>query len=187
MFFVDFVLARVVVGWPWEFVCGVRGFGTPLGWRVRVGFQEKELVVRQGRAGWWSGEKEGEGEVRVRLEREMQRRILPAVDEGLVSGKTGYALLNRDWELSYAGMIEGHRLLEKGEVTWEDFERKVAVWVEGEGWLVWEVARLEKEGRVGDGDGKGGSEDGRGRERRGDGHDFYNRSRDDGPCGGKAT
>lgn len=149
MFAVDFVLVRVVALWPWGFFWGWDGVGGPLRWRWEVGFGEREVVVRRSRGGWWRGiEGEGKGEVglRERLGRE-GGRIWPFVEKGWVDARTGYAMLSRDWELFLAGMVDAHRLVKTGEVSWEDFERKVVVWTEEEGWLVWAVGRLEREER----------------------------------------
>lgn len=141
MFFVDFALVRVVAMWPWGFFWGGKGVG-PVRWRWEVGFGEREVVVRRSR---WGG-LGGEGEARERLGRE-GGRVFPVVDKGWVDARTGYAMMDRDWELYFAGMVDAHRLVGVGEVPWEDFERKVMVWTEGEGWLIWEVGRLEREER----------------------------------------
>lgn len=117
-----------------------------------MGFQEREVVVRRSRGGWWGGAREvserGEGErgLRRRLEREGER-VWKAVEKGWVDGRTGYAMLNRDWELDFRGMVGAHGLVGSGEVEWEDFERKVVGWTKEEGWLVWEVGREEREER----------------------------------------
>lgn len=153
MFCVDFALVRVVALWPWGFFWGWRDGGDgsgsgvgPVRWRWEVGFGEREVVVRRSRGGWWNGEGEAEGGLKERLEREGER-VWPVVEKGWVDGRTGYAMLSRDWELYFAGMVRAHRLIKSGEVPWEDFERKVAMWTEGEGWLVWDVGRLERERR----------------------------------------
>lgn len=132
--------------------------GGPVRWRWEVGFQEREVVVRRSQGGWWTGgfeKAEGEDGLRLRLERE-GGRVWPVVERGWVDARTGYAMLNRDWELFFAGMVDAHRLVESGDVNWEDFERKVAVWTKEEGWLVWEVGREEREEK--------GEREGRGRE-----------------------
>lgn len=152
MFCVDFALFRVVALWPYGFFWGSGDGVGPVRWRWEVGFQEREVVVRRSRGGWWGreGEREGKegGGLRERWERE-RGRVWPAVEKRWVDARTGYAMLNRDWELFFAGMVDAHRLVKSGEIPWEDFERKVVVWTEEEGWLVWEVGRLETEEKEG--------------------------------------
>lgn len=157
------MLIRVVALWPWGFFWGWNGeggVGAPVRWRWEVGFQEKEVVVRRSRGGWWGTEVSerggGEAGLRRRLEREGER-IWSAVEKGWVDARTGYAMLNRDWELDFKGMVGAHGLLKSGEVSWDDFERKVVGWTKEEGWLVWEVGREEREEREGDGRRDGGS------------------------------
>lgn len=145
MFFVDFALVRVVAGWPIGFFWGTEDAGVgPLRWRWEVGFGEREVVVRRSR-GWWGGEEGKEkGAVGESLGKEKER-VLPIVERGWVNARTGYAMIDQNWELYFAGMVDAHRLVGKGEVPWEDFERKVVVWTEGEGWLVWEIEKWERE------------------------------------------
>lgn len=143
MFFLDFALVRVVAIWPRDFFLGgPLGLG-PLRWRLDVGFKEKEVVVRRSR-GWWVGEGEGEGKVEERVYKERER-VAPVVEKGWVQARTGYGMMDRNWDLYFKGMVDAHRLVGRGELGWEEFERKVVVWTEGEGWLVWEVGRLERE------------------------------------------
>lgn len=82
-------------------------------------------------------------------------RILPAVDRSRVKGKTGYLLMDGDWDLDFAAMIEATKLLDQKLLKEEHLEKSVLVWCgeeEGEGqWVVWECWKLdegaEEEGR----------------------------------------
>lgn len=111
-----------------------------------MGFEDREVVVRRSRR--WGEEMVVGGDETVRGEGEKggevyRERILPAVERGWVRGRTGYAMMDRSWDLYFKGMMDAHRLLAQGKIRLEDFERKVAVFTRGEGWRVWEVGKLE--------------------------------------------
>lgn len=167
MFFMDFALYRFVLGWPWDFfywggalVSGGGGDGGgrfgPARWRWEVGFKNMEVVVRRSR-GW--GEEVvgrdvdvmGGGEVGGRIFKE---RVIPGVERGWVNGRTGYSMVDKNWDLDFRGMVLADRSLGDGTVKVEDFERKVAVHTRENGWLVWEVEMLER-GEEGGGQGVG--------------------------------
>jgi len=81
-------------------------------------------------------------------------RILPAVERNRVQGKTGYLLMDKDWDLEFAAMVDATRLLDLGELKEEFLEKSVFVWCgeeEGEGqWAVWNCWKLD-EGAESDG------------------------------------
>ena len=140
MFFVDWALARVFVPWPLDFFLGSPA--SPFLWRWTVGFQDQEIIVRISRK-WdrdlskdWLSE-ESDGVV-------YQERIMPAIDRIWVQAKTGYLMLDKSWNLDYAGMIMAHTLVLSGKMNISDFQKTVIVYSESHGWLVWQVYKLDE-------------------------------------------
>lgn len=183
LFVLDYMLWAVVGGWPWEFFVGRKGEGEvgPVGWRWKVRFGEQEVVVRRSRR--WderllarlgdAGEKEGaelEAGMKVwasdgeKVERDeegvMRERIMPAVAPTWVRGKTGYAMLDKSWDLDFGAMVRAHELVaaaasesaasEAGAspsgdaITIDAFRTTVLVYEHGKGWLAWPVWTLEE-------------------------------------------
>jgi hypothetical protein len=117
----DYVLVVVVAAWPYSFF-----FATPSSptlWRWVVGFRPRELVVRQSR-GWGAAELFC-GEKRGAESAFWKTRVLTAV--GLERlGKTGYLLTDASWDLEFAAMGRGQRMLERGgEMKEDDVNGKV--------------------------------------------------------------
>ena len=169
LFLMDYILWAVVGGWPWEFFVGRKGEGEvgPVAWRWEVRFREVEVVVRRSRR-WderllatvgdggmklWAsdGEKVDRDEEGV-----MRERIMPAVAPLWVRAKTGYAMLDKSWDLDFGAMVRAHELLavaasegatsgvEGDAVTLDTFRTTVLVYEEGKGWLAWPVWKLEE-------------------------------------------
>lgn len=159
MFLGDFILARFVGMWPWDFFLGRGGMASPVGWRRWVGFRDVEIVVRRSRR--WDGElfeESGDGgEFGRRTEgkwleegkegKVMKERIGPAVSKEWVRDKTGYLMMDKSWDLFFAGMIEAHALVDGGKTQIEEFRTSVFVYTERTGWLVWEVWKEHEEWR----------------------------------------
>ena len=141
MFFFDFALVTFVVPWPVDFFLGKPA--NPCLWRWRVGFRDQEIVVRRSRR-WdrklekgWLAEEGAEGVVH-------KERIVPAVDREWVKTKTGYLMMDKSWDLDFAGMLTAHEMVERGKATLEDFQKAVFVHTEDFGWLVWSVWKLDE-------------------------------------------
>ncbi|MCJ1265389.1 hypothetical protein MMC22_005266 [Lobaria immixta] len=147
MFFLDFALVRFVAVWPFDFF-----WGTPAGpmrWRWEVGFGKNEVVVRRSRR-WGEGvvgedqEVLGEGKIGSRA---FEERVIPGMDAAWVRGRSGMAMLDKNWDLWFRAMVDAHALVDKGKMRMEDFGgRMVAVHTEEKGWLVWQVEENEKGG-----------------------------------------
>lgn len=118
-------------------------------WRWKIGYKAREVVVRKSRR--WATEKTflvenntndkeavrlGEGKMGEQVYRE---RVLPGIDAGWVGGRTGMSMLDRNWDLWYQGMVDAHRLIEKGQIKIEDFSSRMVIVHEAKrgGWLVW--------------------------------------------------
>lgn len=162
MFFFDFTLARFVVGWPLDFFYWKSPAG-PVRWRYEVGFSEREIVVRRSRR-WDRGvvgveEEEQGGEAVVRgeggLGEEVYReRVLPGLERAWVEGRTGYAMMDKNWDLDFDAMITAHQSLRSRTLRWEDLSsRKLAVHHPDRGWLVYTPdASLQRGEEVAGGD-----------------------------------
>ncbi|KAF2144859.1 uncharacterized protein K452DRAFT_305825 [Aplosporella prunicola CBS 121167] len=145
MFLLDYVLVTIIGNWPVTFF--FERPGNPCTWRWAVGFRNAEIYVR-GSRGWGAsdllGEESGSGK-RGQDSPFFATRILPAVDRGLVSRKTGYLLMNADWDLDFAGMVRATQLVDAKTLPESAFEK--SVWVhagEDTGWCVWEIYRLDE-------------------------------------------
>ena len=140
MLFIDFTLAKFVLPWPMDFFAGSPG--NPVKWRWSVGFQDVEIVVRRSRrwdqtlrTGWLT---EGpEGAV-------YKERILPAIDKEWVRTKTSYTMMDKNWDLDFAGMVTAHELVKQGKASLQDFQKTVIVYTEDNGWVIWPVWTLEQ-------------------------------------------
>jgi hypothetical protein len=140
MLFIDFTLAKFVLPWPMEFFAGSPG--SPVRWRRSVGFQDKEIVVRRSRK-WdqtlakdWLAE-DADGTV-------YKERILPAINKNWVKAKTSYLMMDKNWDLDFAGMVTAHELVKQGKARIDDFQKTVIVYSEDHGWIVWAVWKLDE-------------------------------------------
>lgn len=136
-FLLDFLLAVFVWPWPVEFCFGA-AHSNPVTWRWTSGFRDREVYVRRSRAEWDAGVVDGallleeEGEERRRL---ILRKAAPAMDPLLLREKTGYLLMNADWDLDWAGMIAATALVDAKDAALEAFERVVMFHTKEFGWL----------------------------------------------------
>lgn len=163
MFLGDFVLLRFIAMWPRDFFLG-RGLlghdweASPVAWRRTVGFRDCDIIVRRSR-GWDNsifyresirgvGNDSAVEEVLRQGTKHtvFQEKILPAVDRQWVRQKTGYQMLDKNWDLFFSGMIEAHALVDNNVNDIEDFRTSVLVYVERWGWLIWEVWKDHDQG-----------------------------------------
>ena len=167
IFFFDFVLARFIVLWPVEFFFGRPE--NPVSWRWKVGLRDEEIVVRKSR-GWEGGLRGGwmVGEEEKGVERKGERnkaemgpmrdpetetektvgeevyteRIKPAIDPEWLENKTGYLMLDKNWDLDFGGMVAAHRAIDQGKATINDFDMAVIVHDGREHtprWMIWRI------------------------------------------------
>ncbi|WEW55144.1 hypothetical protein PRK78_000572 [Emydomyces testavorans] len=132
-FLLDYLLLALFLPWPIRFIFG------PIRWRLKIGFQQTEIVVRKSRA--WS---ESLARTWIRDDEEtMKERIIPAITPMRLR-KTGYLLIDADWDLDFHAMIRAHEDIKAGRLRLEDFETCVIVHGgESKGWLVWRVEETE--------------------------------------------
>ncbi|KAJ5493147.1 hypothetical protein N7539_001893 [Penicillium diatomitis] len=131
---IDYVLLTNFLSWPIGFLLG------PVRWRRAIGFRDREVIVRRSNRSW------SETLVRntwIRDNDAIRDKIVAAVTPER-TGKTGYLLVDEDWDLEYLAMIRAHQLVDltrKGEgVQLDEFRTAVLVHTDADGWLIWRVA-----------------------------------------------
>ncbi|KAF1841946.1 uncharacterized protein K460DRAFT_369956 [Cucurbitaria berberidis CBS 394.84] len=144
----DWILFRIVGPWPWSFFAEQPG--NPVSWRWNVGFRDEEVYVRVSR-GWGAkdllGAAEGGSGKAGEESPFFKTRILPAVDGQRLREKTGYLLMDGDFDLDFYGMIAATQLLDKKVFTLEQVKKLVVVFVGDEEhgqWAVWECSKLDE-------------------------------------------
>jgi hypothetical protein len=132
--FIDYFLVTLFLSWPINFVFG------PVRWRRAVGFRDREVIVRRSASSW---SKNLERNKWMRDNEAMRDKIVAAVTPERI-GKTGYLLVDADWNLDYDAMIRAHRLIDriaKGDgVQLDEFRTAILVYTDTDGWLIWRVA-----------------------------------------------
>ncbi|KAJ9165160.1 KRR1 small subunit processome component protein [Coniochaeta hoffmannii] len=149
-FLLDFLLIVFVWPWPVEFCFGM-AHSNPVTWRWKTGFRDREIYVRRSRE-WDAGVLDGamapgDGAEKRAL---ILSKVKPATDPLLLREKTGYLLMNGDWDLDWAGMIAATALVDENAVAPEAFERVVMLYSKEFGWVC-----LDR----GSGEGKGPSKE----------------------------
>jgi hypothetical protein len=135
----DYVLFALLGSWPWNFVFGSEEsrYGSPSKWRWNLGFRDKEVIVRsskkwdQNLAPNWTLDDEPT----------LKYKIIPAVQKDKLA-KSGFLLLDKDWDLDFAAMLKAHRLVDEGKLKLDDFEKAVLVYHQPmKTWMIWEIGR----------------------------------------------
>lgn len=150
IFVIDLAIYAFVVAWPWNFFVGTPDTGSPLAWRWGAGFRDKDIIVRRSKR--WVEELQdvlvegGSG----------QQTLFPivwrAVDSVYMNEKTGYLMLNNEWDLDWTGMRIATDLVDTKLLTLDDFKTSIYVHTEQFGWLTIETmaasgSAKEEEGR----------------------------------------
>ncbi|KAF2191069.1 hypothetical protein K469DRAFT_696813 [Zopfia rhizophila CBS 207.26] len=148
IFLFDWLLFRIVGPWPWSFF--FESPGNPVRWRWSVGFREQEVYVRCSR-GWGAkdllGEVEGASGKAGGESPFFKTRVLPAVDAKRLREKTGYLLMDKNWDLDFAAMVRATKLLDKGHISAELLRKCVFVWIgtqEAGQWAIWDCWKLDE-------------------------------------------
>lgn len=130
---IDYFLVTLFLSWPFHFVLG------PVRWRRAVGFRDREIVVRRSSSSW---SRKLERNKWIRDNEAMRDKIIAAVTPERI-GKTGYLLVDTDWNLDYGAMIRAHAQVDrtrKGDgVQLDEFRTAVLVHTDTDGWLIWRV------------------------------------------------
>ena len=129
----DYFLVSLLWSWPVNFVRG------PLRWRRAIGFLEQEVIVRRSNRSW---SKELERNRWIREDEARRDKIVAAVTPERIA-KTGYLLVDEDWNLDYSAMVRAHSLVERTRksdgVRMDEFRTAVLVNTDADGWLIWRV------------------------------------------------
>lgn len=148
IFLFDFLLFRVVGPWPWSFF--FEPGGNPVSWRLRIGFRDAEVYIRESR-GWGAqdllGEAEGSSGKAGGESPFFKTRILPAVDQKRLKEKTGYMLMDQDFDLAFGPMVTATRLVDKKEASLDQLRTSVFAWIGTEKsgqWVVWNCWQLDE-------------------------------------------
>lgn len=147
-FTVDWLLFRIVGPWPWSFF--MESPGNPVSWRWTVGFRDEEVYVRVSR-GWGAkdllGAAEGSSGKAGQESPFFKTRILPGVDAKRLREKTGYMLMDGDFDLDFYGMIAATQLLDRKTISIDQLRKSVFVFVGEENsgqWAVWDCSKLDQ-------------------------------------------
>jgi hypothetical protein len=143
-FLIDYVLVTIIWKWPISFF--FEGPHNPVSWRWKIGFRKEEILVRISRT--WDGADLVSGNKKGGESPFFRTRILPALDAELML-KTGYVMMNADWDLDFGVMVEAAKLVDKKTLDLEDLDRRVLVWqplgtTDGQ-WLMWDEKNYGKE------------------------------------------
>lgn len=140
---IDYSLISLFLSWPIRFVLG------PVKWRRHIGFREREIIVRRSQR---SISQNLERNTWIREDEAMRDKIVAAVTPERLK-KSGYLLIDADWDLDYNAMIRAHDLVDctrkdRG-VPLDEFRTAVLVNTDADGWLIWHVGDEETpEGRA---------------------------------------
>ncbi|XDG04798.1 hypothetical protein ABKA04_004413 [Annulohypoxylon sp. FPYF3050] len=130
-FFFDFLLYIFIGPWPINFFFAQED-GSPVIWRWSVGFRDREIVVR--RSGKWD-ETKGDVVNDASAKSLFVSRIGAATSPMLLNEKTGYLLMNADWGLDWAAMVDATTMVDTKMAAIEAFKTVVLVFHEEHGWL----------------------------------------------------
>ncbi|KAL4810286.1 hypothetical protein BDV18DRAFT_130684 [Aspergillus unguis] len=135
----------VVTFLPWT----LRFFNGPLQWRWAVGFRNAEIIVRRSQSAISQNLERNRW---VRENEEMRDKIVAAVTPDRLA-RTGYLLIDADWDLDYPAMIKAHELADsksdKNTLPLDEFRTAVLVNTDTDGWIIWHVGdENTEEGRT---------------------------------------
>ncbi|RDW86560.1 uncharacterized protein DSM5745_03202 [Aspergillus mulundensis] len=138
----DYFLVVTFLPWPLHF------FNGPLQWRRRVGFCNAEIIVRRSQSALSETLERNRW---IREDEEMRDKIVAAVTPDRLA-KTGYLLVDADWDLDYDAMIKAHELADTknpNSLPLDEFRTAVLVNTDTDGWIIWHVGDEDtEEGRT---------------------------------------
>lgn len=130
-FIFDLMLYAFVWPWPFEFAFG-QEHANPLTWRWNIGFRQQEIVARRSR-GWDRAVKD------VINDKNSQDVFMALVGVAtssiLLEEKTGYLLMNKEWNLDWGVMIDAATMVDKKMAAIEAFKLVVLVHHDEFGWV----------------------------------------------------
>lgn len=132
MFAMDFLLFRYIGPWPLTFFA--ERPENPWSWRLKLGFQKEEVVVRISRH--WGTEELMKGVKQGEENPFFKTRVLPVI-EPVFMRKTGYLMMDKDWDLEFELMLDAHTLAKNGELDFDNLDKLVLAFQENVGWVAW--------------------------------------------------
>ncbi|KAI1122278.1 hypothetical protein F5Y10DRAFT_77707 [Nemania abortiva] len=148
-FMLDTLLAVFLWPWPVEFCFGQQ-HGNPVAWRWAVGFRDREVVVRRSRR--WSaamGDVVSDGEDGTNAARSYFLARISAATAPMVLGeKTGYVLMDGDWDLDWGAMVDATTMVDRKMAALEAFSLVVLLYQEDWGWLCVDLRGEEAEAQM---------------------------------------
>ena len=130
---IDYSLLSLFLAWPIRFILG------PVKWRRAIGFLPSEIIVRRSQS---SISKNLVRNRWIREDEAVRDKIVAQVTPERLQ-KTGYLLVDADWDLDYGAMIRAHELVARprkdGGVSFDEFRTAVLVNTDADGWLIWRV------------------------------------------------
>ncbi|KKK24009.1 hypothetical protein P175DRAFT_0500300 [Aspergillus ochraceoroseus IBT 24754] len=139
----DYFLVTLFLSWPIRFYYG------PVKWRRKIGFRNHEIIVRCSQSRLSNSLERNRW---IRENEEMRDKIVAAVTPDRIR-KTGYLLVDADWDLDYNAMIMAHQLVDSTRdgsgLPLDEFRTAVLVNTDTDGWLIWHVGdENTEEGRT---------------------------------------
>lgn len=133
LFLLDYIIFVLVGSWPWEFMFGNKynDYTGPFSWRREVRFQPQEIIVRRSRA-WDRSMLSGPTPDHEQI---LKSKITPAMEDKQLA-KTGYLMLDKDWDLDFAAMLKAHHLVHAQSLQISDFEPAAFVCYQNR-WFAW--------------------------------------------------
>lgn len=132
---IDLFIYVIVVPSPKAFFIGVDDIGTPVGWRYTVGFRDREIIIRRSKR--WD---EKIGDVVTDPDsagaRDFKENVVTAIEMSSSNHRTGYSMLSKQWGLDWWAMGECTKLVDKKEMSLEDFRTTILVHSEKFGWVL---------------------------------------------------
>ena len=166
-FALDYFLYAVVLPWPKEFLVGKSEdisksrYASAVTWRIAVPFQDTEITGRKSRS-WDERVLLKDYDVvstvdcppREIFDTEVRQATSSEYMGGAMGGKarTGYALMDRAWDLDWEAMTFAHELVAAEQCAFSDFRLKVLIHSETYGWCVWDEGQEGGESMEGERD-----------------------------------
>ncbi|KEY67970.1 hypothetical protein S7711_02175 [Stachybotrys chartarum IBT 7711] len=135
VFIIDFFLFVYIWPWPVEFTLASL-HGNPTRWRWNVGFRDQEIYVRRSRD--WDtalGDFIADGDGQKIFSVYVRNATAPLLQEQ----KTGYLLMNSQWDLDWEAMVVAHSLVDKKDIALNAFKNLVLVHHQQYGWLCYDL------------------------------------------------
>lgn len=145
-FLADYMLFALLGSWPFRFVVGTAAsrYFSPVKRRVRCGFNDREVIVRQSRI--W--DKSLQPDWTIDDELTVKHKIMPALEKKYLD-KTGDLLEDENWTLDFRAITTAHSLISARQLEFQDFEKAVLVFYPPSngphgGWMIWRVSKEDQ-------------------------------------------